>query len=308
LEDSLRPDSLEGYIGQEHIKTPLAAALVSAKARKAAFPHMLVSGPPGLGKTTLALIIAKEMGGGLVQAVGTGMTSPKHVMYQLLVTSQRPFQVLFVDEVHRMRSPVQEALYIPMEDGMLLGSWGKKPMPPWTLIGATTDLGKLQQPFRDRFQVQFSLQFYGVEDLAEIAKKSAEKLGLVFEELALIELARRSRGTPRFVNNYLKWIRDFVIYDKVEGVIVKDTVQDILWDELRVDDMGLRDDDRRVLQALAGSSGSLGLDTLSNKVLMSDVTVQESIEPYLIYAGFMDREKWGRVITEKGRQWIENAR
>jgi Holliday junction DNA helicase RuvB len=310
--DALRPARLDQYIGQTHIKEPLAAAIASSKARDVALPHVLLSGPPGLGKTTLALILAAEMGWPMIDLIGSTVGTPKDLSYKLMFLQTKT--MFFIDEIHALRNPVQEVLYPVLEDGRLLyrGQNGSNEVAllPLTVVGATTHLGKLAQPFIDRFQLQFELQFYNNADLVILGGITAHKLHLKIDDIGLEAIASRSRGTPRYVNNYLKWLRDFAIYRPalVPKVISEDYVVSILWDKLKIDNKGLTALDRQYLRALETFSTPTGLEAIASQLRQQEVTLENTVEPYILYSGMAARIRNGRQITEAGRAHLASLR
>lgn len=308
--DDLRPTRLQDYIGQDHIKEPIAAALASAKSRRAALPHMLLSGPPGLGKTTLALIMANEMGWPMVDIIGSTAGTPKELSLKILFL--KGSNILFIDEIHALRTPVQEILYPVLEDGKLLyramGGSRAVPLQPLTVIGATTHLGKLAQPFIDRFQLQFELRFYEEDELMELGGHSATKLKLRIEEDGMEAIAVRSRGTPRYTNNYLKWLRDFAIYKGAPDPMTEEYVVGILWNKLKIDKLGLTPLDRNYLRALAEQPRPVGLESIAARLRQQEVTLENTVEPFVLYSGLVERIRNGRQITELGREHLASLR
>lgn len=299
--DNLRPDRLTSYVGQEPIKEQLQAALMSAKVRDEPLGHVLLSGPPGLGKTTLALIIATEMGWGLMDLIGS--TAGNATGLSKKIIGLKPKTMLFIDEIHALRKQVQEVLYPVLEDNRILFRLGDAAaeidLTPMTVLGATTDLGKLAQPFIDRFQLQFELSFYHEDELMELGRATTQRLSIEVPDESLGIIAERSRGTPRHTNNFLKWIRDFHIY---KGNPVNDPtfVEYVLWKNLRIDQLGLRPLDRNYLKVLRDAKGPIGLEAIASRLRQADVTLENSVEPYLAYAGLIERIRNGRQITDKG--------
>ena len=308
-QDKLRPTRLEDYYGQDHIKENLKAAIVSAKERDQPLSHVLLSGPPGLGKTTLALIIAKEMDWAILDLIGSTAGNPQGLSKKLLY--MKPKTMFFVDEIHALRKPVQEVLYSVLEDGRLLYRIGDAaaefPLPGLTIIGATTDLGRLTQPFIDRFQLQFELQFYEIDELMEIGESTTQKLQLEVPEGAMEIIAMRSRGTPRQMNMLLRWVRDFKIYKDME-VTDGRFVQYVLWKKLRIDRLGLKPLDRNYLRVLQEKTVPVGLEAIASRLRQAAVTLETSVEPFLLYSGLVERIRNGRVITEKGREHLNSLR
>ena len=306
-QDQLRPTRLDGYIGQDGIKDQLGAALASAKARDDALPHVLLSGPPGLGKTTLAMIIANEMGWKMIDLIGSTAGNPIGLTKKIM--RMAPKTMFFIDEIHALRKPVQEILYPVLEDNRILYRIGSASaevnLPPVTILGATTDLGKLAQPFIDRFQLQFELQFYHVDELTELGMISAQKLGMSPPEEAVDVIAERSRGTPRYVNNYLKWVRDFKIFEKAPQ-IDRPYVEYVMKSKLRIDNLGLRPLDRNYLRILADTASPIGIEALASQLRQAEVTLENTVEPFLLYAGLVVRVRNGRAITDAGRAHLRS--
>lgn len=308
-QDQLRPSRLDGYIGQDQIKEQLEVAIVSAKSRGDALPHVLLSGPPGLGKTTLAMIIANEMSWKMIDLIGSTAGNPTELTKKIMRIT--PKTMFFIDEIHALRKPVQEVLYPILEDNRVLYRVGSASaeidLPPVTILGATTDLGKLAQPFIDRFQLHFELMFYHEDELTDLGMISAKKLGFTIPEEAMIVISERSRGTPRYVNNYLKWVRDFRIFEKT-GVVDREYVEYVMWKKLRVDSLGLRPLDRNYLRILGKSPAPIGLEALASELRQAEVTLERTVEPFLIYAGLARRVRSGREITDAGREHLIRGR
>ena len=303
IEGSLRPQHLADYIGQEKAKANLKVYIEAAKGRGDALDHVLFYGPPGLGKTTLACIIANEMGVHIKTTSGPAIEKPGEMAAILNGLSQG--DVLFIDEIHRLNRQVEEVLYPAMEDYAIDIMVGKGPsarsirldLPKFTLVGATTRAGLLTAPLRDRFGVISRLEFYTPDELATIIHHSAKILGVGIEDAGAKELARRSRGTPRLANRLLKRVRDFaqVRYD---GIITDDVAREAL-DLMGVDPMGLDHSDRNMLLTMIHkfSGGPVGLDTIAAAIGEDAGTISDVIEPYLIQNGFINRTPQGRVIT-----------
>ena len=304
-EVTLRPKDFSDYIGQEKVKENLKIYIKAAKERKEPLDHVLFFGPPGLGKTTLAGIIAHEMGVNIKVTSGPAIQQPGEMAAILSSLSEN--DVLFIDEIHRLNRQVEEVLYPAMEDYAIdimigKGQQGRSirlDLPRFTLIGATTRAGLLSAPLRDRFGVIFRLEFYPPEELKKIIMLSARKLSIEIEEEGALELAKRSRGTPRLANRLLRRTRDYaeVVY---EGKITMKVASEVL-DRMEVDSFGLDDSDRRLLLTIMEKfkGGPVGLDTLSAALGEDSGTIEDVYEPYLVQNGFLDRTPKGRVATER---------
>ena len=312
-EKSLRPHRFEEYMGQEEIKKNLRVFIEAAKKRGEPLDHMLFYGPPGLGKTTLAGIIAYEMGVHMKVTTGPAIERPGDIAAVLNNLSEG--DVLFIDEIHRLNRQVEEILYPAMEDYAIDIMIGKGPaakslrieLPRFTLIGATTRVGMLSAPLRDRFGMVNHLEFYSVEELAKIVERSAGTLGVEIDREGAMEIAGRSRGTPRLANRLLKRTRDFaqVMFD---GKITKETASHAL-DALRVDPHGLDTMDHRLLTAMMDTfgGGPVGLETLAASIGEDVGTVEDVCEPYLMQQGFIQRTPRGRMVTPKCLQYFHRT-
>lgn len=304
IENHLRPQLLDDYIGQQKAKETLKIYIAAAKERQEPLDHVLFYGPPGLGKTTLAGIIANEMQVNIKITSGPAIEKPGEMA--AILNNLQEGDVLFVDEIHRLNRQVEEVLYPAMEDyaiDIMIGKGAsarsiRLDLPKFTLVGATTRAGMLTAPLRDRFGVVHRLEFYTVEELQTIIMRSANVLGVEIDSRGALELARRSRGTPRLANRLLKRVRDFAQV-KYDGVITKE-VADYALDLLDVDKYGLDHIDRNILLTMIEKfqGGPVGLDTLAASVGEDAGTIEEVYEPYLLKNGFIQRTPRGRVVTE----------
>lgn len=310
LDVSLRPQTLDEYIGQERVKENLRILIEAAGARNEALDHVLIYGPPGLGKTTLAHVVANEMGVGIKVTAGPAIEKAGDLA--AILTNLQKGDVLFVDEVHRLGRVVEEVLYPAMEDFALDIVIGKGPgarsirlkLPPFTIVGATTRLALMTAPLRARFGAVYRLDFYDDVAMQAIVRRSAGVLGVAIDEAGVVEIARRARGTPRVSNRLLKRVRDYAQV-RADGEITQGVARDAL-SLLEVDPLGLDDIDRRVLRSIIEKfdGGPVGLETIGAALSEEPDTIMDVVEPYLLQLGFLDRTPRGRVATRRAYEHL----
>ena len=305
IDNTIRPESIEEYVGQTEVKENIKVFVDAAKIRNEALDHVLLYGPPGLGKTTLAFIIAHELGTNIKTASGPSIEKSGDLA--AVLSSLEPGDVLFIDEIHRMPRYIEEILYPAMEDfslDIIVGSEGnsrniKIDLPPFTLVGATTRAGDLSAPLRDRFGIISKLQYYSVDELKDIIKRTARVLKIGIEEDAAEELAKRSRGTPRVANRLFKRVRDFAMVNKKD--IIDKKITEKALKRLKVDEMGLDSTDHELLLSIINkfNGGPVGIDALSSSIGEEVTTIEDVYEPYLLQQGLLKRTSRGRVVTDK---------
>lgn len=310
FDKSIRPESLDEYVGQDKIKENLRVFIKAAKMRNEPLDHVLLYGPPGLGKTTLAHIIANEMGSNIKTA--TGPSIEKSGDLAAILSTLEPGDVLFIDEIHRIPSFIEEILYSAMEDftiNIVIGTEGKSrsvkiDLPPFTLVGATTRAGDLSSPLRDRFGIVNKLEFYSDEELGNIVKRTSHVLDMNIDDDAAVELAKRSRKTPRIANRLFKRVRDFALVEGTGRIDLKITLEAL--DRLNVDKYGLDTIDIEYLEALINkfNGGPVGVETISTAIGEEITTIEDVVEPFLLQEGFIKRTRSGRVATEKSYEHL----
>ena len=303
--ENIRPDLLSEYIGQSDVKDNIKVFIEAAKMRNESLDHVLLYGPPGLGKTTLAYIIANELGSSIKTASGPSIEKAGDLA--AILSSLEPGDVLFIDEIHRMPSYIEEILYPAMEDFILdimIGGEGNSKnirinLPPFTLVGATTRVGDLTGPLRDRFGIISKLQYYTKEELTEIVKRTSRVLGIEIDDDAAIELASRSRGTPRIANRLFKRVRDFALVEGSGKIDLDITKKALL--RLKIDQDGLDDTDYQLLRGIIEkfNGGPVGVESIASVIGEEVTTIEDVYEPYLLQNGYLKRTPRGRVATEK---------
>ena len=310
FEKSIRPKLIDEYIGQSEVKENMKVFIEAAKIRGEALDHVLLYGPPGLGKTTMAYIIANELGVNIKTASGPSIEKSGDLA--AILSTLEPGDVLFIDEIHRMPRFIEEILYPAMEDftlDIIIGSDGqsrniKIDLPPFTLVGATTRAGDLTSPLRDRFGIVNKLQYYSVEELTDIVKRTSEVLGMVITDDAAYVFATRSRGTPRIANNLFKRVRDFALVDGLDYIDVDVTNKAL--NRLKIDAKGLDETDKEILITIINkfNGGPVGIDSLATAIGEEVSTIEDMYEPYLIQIGYIKRTSRGRIVTEECKKYF----
>ena len=312
FEKSIRPKLIDEYIGQSEVKENMKVFIEAAKIRGEALDHVLLYGPPGLGKTTMAYIIANELGVNIKTASGPSIEKSGDLA--AILSTLEPGDVLFIDEIHRMPRFIEEILYPAMEDftlDIIIGSDGqsrniKIDLPAFTLVGATTRAGDLTSPLRDRFGIVNKLQYYSVEELTNIVKRTSEVLDMMITDDAAYVLATRSRGTPRIANNLFKRVRDFALVDGMDYIDVDVTNKAL--DRLKIDAKGLDETDKEILITIINkfNGGPVGIDSLATAIGEEVSTIEDMYEPYLIQIGYIKRTSRGRIVTEECKKYFNN--
>ena len=312
FEKSIRPKLIDEYIGQSEVKENMKVFIEAAKIRGEALDHVLLYGPPGLGKTTMAYIIANELGVNIKTASGPSIEKSGDLA--AILSTLEPGDVLFIDEIHRMPRFIEEILYPAMEDftlDIIIGSDGqsrniKIDLPAFTLVGATTRAGDLTSPLRDRFGIVNKLQYYSVEELTDIVKRTSEVLDMMITDDAAYVLATRSRGTPRIANNLFKRVRDFALVDGLDYIDVDVTNKAL--DRLKIDAKGLDETDKEILITIINkfNGGPVGIDSLATAIGEEVSTIEDMYEPYLIQIGYIKRTSRGRIVTEECKKYFNN--
>ena len=311
FEKSIRPKLIDDYIGQSEVKENMKVFIEAAKMRGEALDHVLLYGPPGLGKTTMAYIIANELGVNIKTASGPSIEKSGDLA--AILSTLEPGDVLFIDEIHRMPRFIEEILYPAMEDftlDIIIGTDGqsrniKIDLPPFTLVGATTRAGDLTSPLRDRFGIVNNLQYYSVEELTDIVKRTSEVLDMVITDDAAYVLATRSRGTPRIANNLFKRVRDFALVDGLDYIDVDVTNKAL--NRLKIDAKGLDETDKEILITIINkfNGGPVGIDSLATAIGEEVSTIEDMYEPYLIQIGYIKRTSRGRIVTEECKKYFK---
>ena len=314
IEKDIRPASMDEYIGQKEVKENLSIFIEAAKMREESLDHVLLYGPPGLGKTTLAYIIANEMGVNIKTASGPSIEKSGDLA--AILSTLEPGDVLFIDEIHRIPRFVEEILYSAMEDYVLdivVGNDSSSrniriDLPPFTLVGATTRAGDLSSPLRDRFGIVSKLNYYDVEDLTKIIKRTSNVLNAPITDEAAISLAKRSRGTPRIANRLFKRVRDFALV-KGDGIIDDDIIE-LALGKLKVDHLGLDETDHNLLKSIIEkfNGGPVGIEAIAASIGEEQTTIEDVYEPYLLQLGLLKRTNRGRVVTEKAYEHLNIER